>query len=121
MLDYLITLALILLVLGHGLLIRGCFKINDAIPNSMSEISGTIRSDFEAISGLLADAVMILDEVATGLPQNSPNSPPNPIESILTGLISNIDMGNPYASEKQEREIYEADTQTQNTEINEFA
>ena len=121
MLDYLITLALILLVVGHGFLIKGCFKINDAIPESVGQFRHELSNDFQAVSGYLSDVVVLLDELAGGLPQTAQQTPQNPIESILTGLISNIGMGEAYASEKQEREIYEVNEEKKPTEVNEFA
>ena len=96
---------MLILVIGHGLLLKKCTKFTDEFEPSANHLSTELK-----------DITSILDEMcdmANGALQfvgNSPlaHPPSNPIESILTSLISNMATPKQHGSqESQNREIYE--------------
>jgi len=114
MLDYLIATALILLIVGHGFLIRGCFKINENIPNS----ADCITEKIESVRGVLDEVADLLNEMLDGTPKNAiTQTPSSPMEALLTAFLNRTPMaqnhGNPQESE--EWEIYQTDEATNPT------
>ena len=116
MLDYLAMICLLALCVGHYFLIRGCFKINHAIPSATM----TIDSKMAEMNNLLNEACEVLIELADGKPSTTAvTQTGGSIQDMLTTFLMNkIAMSQVDASKTQEqREIYEIDpTTTQPTE-----
>jgi len=116
MLDYLAMICLLALCIGHYFLIRGCFKINHAIPTATM----TIDTKMAEMNNLLNEACEVLIELADGKPSNTAvQATGGSIQDMLTAFLMNkIAMSQSDASKTQEqREIYEIDpTTTQPTE-----
>jgi hypothetical protein len=100
--DSLLTAALILLIVAHGILIRSCYALHTQIPAESAEV----RTRLDGVSELLDEA---LDLIADTLPAvGSSNAVAGPFEanggSILSTLISNMLMPNNHASTTQQEE-----------------
>ena len=103
MLNELIVVALILLILGHGLLIRGCFDIKNGLlpvgdlPDGLSDVQAILRQSSDAlefIAETLAD---------TPLPQTDAGSN----GSVLGALISSMLMPSNHAQPQFEGTVHE--------------
>ena len=96
MLNELIVVALILLILGHALLIRGCFDIKNGLmpvgdlPEGLSDVRTILRESSEALS-FIADVL-----AASPMPQTGGGSNP----PLLASLISSVLMPTNHASEE---------------------
>lgn len=111
MLDYLIATALILLIVGHGFLIRGCFKINENIPNS----ADCITEKIESVRGVLDEVADLLNEMLDGTPKNAiTQTPSSPMEALLTAFLNRTPMAQNHGDpqEQEEWEILENDSTT---------
>jgi len=117
MLDYWITLALILLCVAQGMLIRGCFKINDSLAPVTDEMAGK----FDTISEILNEAVDVLYDLAGGSSGGGSSAPSSPIESIVNSLISSIAMPQDNATQESQRTISQEDYIETQTEVYESA
>ena len=123
MTEELILAALILLIIAHGFLIRGCYGLHTSIPAE----SQNLRSDLDNVRDLLDEALDLIADF--GVPPALSQAPQSPsFESIggniLSGLISNILMPDANASitEKQENgEVYEVILPQENSQINQPA
>lgn len=98
MLDYLLTFALLFLIVSHALLIRGCFKINESIPNA----TDTIAMQFQPIQEVLTECLDCLDALASGDSNAQTPEPMNLSQLLLTGLMSKMNMGEADGSEKEQ-------------------
>ena len=103
MLNELIVVALILLILGHGLLIRGCFDIKNGLlpvgdlPDGLDDVRAILRQSSDAlefIAETLADSP---------LPQTEAGSN----GSVLGALISSMLMPSNHASTQLEGTVHE--------------
>jgi len=110
MLNELTLLCLLLLVIAHSFLIRGCFKINETIPNS----TNTISHHFDNVSTLLNELCdIIADMTGGGSSQGSvnPHTGSSLPEMLSTILMNRFAMpqehGNPL---KEEWTIHENDS-----------
>jgi len=113
MLDYMIATALILLIGGHALLIRGCFKINEGL----SHESGFITTEIRAVTTVLDEVCDLLSEVVDTTPKNAiTQTPSSPMEAILTAFLNRTPMASNYApTEQEEWEVQQIDPQEINT------
>ena len=104
-----IATALILLIIGHALLIRGCFKINQTLPTE----SGYITTEIRQVSGVLDEVADLLNELLNsgGAMKPIPNQPPNLIESLLNSFLNKTPMASDYGDQTQQNEweIFETD------------
>ena len=111
MLDYLAMICLLALCVGHYFLIRGCFKINHAIPSA----TNTIDAKMAEMNNLLNEACEVLIELADGKPQNTAiQGTGGSIQEILSAFLMNkIAMSQNHASEtEQEWSVHEVDPST---------
>ena len=111
MLDYLALICLLALCVGHFFLIRGCFKINHAIPTATM----TIDTKMAEMNNLLNEACEVLIELADGKPSNTAvQATGGSIQDILTAFLMNkITMSQSDASEtQQEWPIHQIDPTT---------
>jgi hypothetical protein len=112
MLDYLALICLLALCVGHFFLIRGCFKINHAIPSATS----VIDTKMAEMNNLLNEACEVLIELADGKPNNTAvTATGGSIQDILTTFLMNkIAMSQVDAStQEQEWPIHQIDPTTQ--------
>ena len=117
MLDYLALICLLALCAGHYFLIRGCFKINHAIPTA----TNTIDMKMAEMNNLLNEACEVLIELADGTSQTTAvQATSGSIQDILTTFLMNkIAMSqNDASTQEQEREIHEIDQTTTKPEEN---
>lgn len=111
MLDYLTALSLILLVIAQIILLKKCSQFATNIESP--------TDDIQNISTLLDEIADILNGAVEGL-LSSPiikPTPSNPMESILTSLISGMIQPKQHGTqEPQDREIHEIHPPTLQTE-----
>jgi hypothetical protein len=119
MMEYLTGLSLLMLIAGHGLLIRGCFSIKQQFP-----IQGDlIASKIDRTADLLDEVAQLIADLTDTLPAEANTQPvSNPMQAILTSLISNMTQPKEHGT-KEERSVHQTidnPTQTQ-TEENEHS
>ena len=109
MLEYLIAISLLLLIISMGYLIKGCFGIHQELPNQGSLLGSKIDRTAELIDEVCQLISDFSDNMGSS-PTPQPSS--NPMEAILTSLISNMTMPSGNGSQ-EEREIHPTDEDTQ--------
>ena len=108
MLEEMQLLCMMMLLIGHGLLIKGCFKINQTIPDSTDRLG----TKFDSISTVLDELADIIDEVASGSktpPMANPLAGGSIPEMITSLLMSKMQMPSEYGPQENERTIHEID------------
>jgi len=102
MLNELIVVALILLILGHALLIRGCFDIKNGLmpvgdlPDGLSDVRAILRQS--------SDALEFIAETLADSPIPQPGGGSNP--PLLASLISSVLMPSNHAQSQFEGTVY---------------
>ena len=88
MLNEMTLICLLCLVIAHGFLIKGCFKINDQIPTSTEAIT----SQFETTSNLLNELCDIIAELtpASQTTMQKSNIGGSIPEMLTTLLMNNL-------------------------------
>ena len=112
MLEYLTAASLLLLIIAMGYLIKGCFGIHQELPNQ----GNLLGSKITRVAELIDEVCQLISDFSDNMghpPTPQPSS--NPMEAILTSLISNISMPSGHGSQ-EEREIYPTDEDTQQTQ-----
>lgn len=105
MLNELIVVALILLILGHALLIRGCFDIKNGLmpvgdlPDGLSDVRAILRESCEALE-FIADTL-----AESPLPQTQSAGSP----SLLASLMSSVLMPSNHAQPELQGTIHEVE------------
>ena len=111
MLNEMTLICLLCLVIAHGFLIKGCFKINGQIPTSTEAIT----SQFEVTSHLLNELCDIIAEL-TPASQNATiqkQAVGGSIAEMLSSLLMNrMNMGQEHGPQESERTIHEIDPNT---------
>lgn len=119
MLEEMQLVCMMLLLIGHGMLIRGCFKINESIPKSTDRLC----DKYDGISSILDEMADIVDEFATGAkeaPLSNPITGVSIPEMITSLLMSKMAMPSNHADPlTKERPIYEIDPSPPNQAENE--
>lgn len=105
MLDYLQAVSLLLLIVAHAFLIRGCFGIREAIPTQ----GGEIASRLDGVTGLLDEVAQLLadlgDGITAGVP--APAQSPGGFGDLLSMFLTNrMNMANEHGK-TQEWEIHQ--------------
>jgi hypothetical protein len=77
MLDVLTAISLILLLIGHTFLIRGCFSIKDQLPVT----GGVIAERIDKTSELLDEVAQLIADLSEGMTGGNTNSP-----QTITGI-----------------------------------
>ena len=80
MLDELQAASLLLLIVGHGFLIRGCFAIRDGLPTAGERITDKI----EGVSGLLDEMNDLIHALTELVPSGGPPA------SAQTGSVMEV-------------------------------
>ena len=119
MLDYLLTFALIFMIISHSILIRGCFKINGQMKIGSHEFS----NHFGAINETLSECLDCLDDIAGGNTEATPNQAGGEsLQSvILSGILSRMNMPDEHGSTQRQERTVQENEQTPNEEENEPA
>jgi len=114
MLEYLTALTMLLLVIGHGLLIKKCSQLTDELEPSAQSLSTELKD----ITSILDDVADLLND---GLNMVTAKTTPNPqtgmdIPSLLTNLfMSKVNMGSEHGNTQEpERTIQEINIPPQN-------
>lgn len=114
MLDYLTALTMLLLVIGHGLLIKKCAKLTDELEPQAQSLSTELKD----ITSILDDVADLLND---GLNMVTAKTTPNTqagmdIPSLLTNLfMSKVNIGTEHGSTQEpERTIQEINIPPQN-------
>nr|AIF03953.1 hypothetical protein [uncultured marine group II/III euryarchaeote KM3_16_D12] len=113
MLDYLALLCLLLLTIGHGILIRGCFDMKGILPGEMQNITAS----FESVNEVLTECLDCLDAIATG--ESTATGPPPAQglqEVLLNSFITRMAMGRSDGEEttaKTGRPVHEGELEPQ--------
>ena len=87
MLDELQAASLLLLIVGHGFLIRGCFDIRDGLPTAGERITDKI----EGVSGLLDemnDLIHALTELVPSVGPPASAQTGSVMEVLLSSLLT---------------------------------
>jgi hypothetical protein len=115
MLDYLLTFALIFMIISHSILIRGCFKINGQMETGSHEFS----NQFGAINETLSECLDCLDDIAGGNTEGTQNqaSGESVQSMILSALMSRMNMTDEHGSEARQERTVQENEQTQNEQI----
>jgi len=93
--EELILLCLLLLIVTHAFLVKGCFKLHMIIPESSSNVA----SEASRITEVLDDVADMIHSALESIPQSPSSSPVASIpEMLLTGLISKMNMGEEHGS-----------------------
>lgn len=105
MLEYLTTLSLMLLIVTNGMLVRGCFRIRDAIPAQGGEIAGR----FDKTNDLLDELAQLIADLSDGAGGGVPATAQTPggLGDLLTMFLNNrMNMANEHGK-TQEWEIHQ--------------
>ena len=111
MLDEIQAASLLLLIIGHGFLIRGCFKIHDELPVQ----GGRITEALGSTSNMIDEMADLLSELVDGFGQSKPSSPAGPVDlpSLLSMFLMNkTGIGSEHGSQTHQREIQEVHPNT---------
>ncbi len=82
--DSLLTAALILLIIAHGILIRSCYSLHTQIPAESTEV----KTRLDGVSTLLDEALDMIAEVVPGKFGSSPQ--PSPFEASPGGILGTL-------------------------------
>ena len=107
MLDEITAVTMLLLVIGHGLLIKKCSKLTDELEPQAQ----TLSTELKDITSILDDVADLLHEGLNGLMKSTVTNPQTgmDIPSLLTNLfMSKVNMGSEHGSTQEpERTIQE--------------
>ena len=102
MLEEVLTLALVLSIYTHALLVKKCASLQEEIPAQ----TGAVHNTMSEVRDLLDEALDMITGLASAVPDVMPN--PAPSESlpnmILATLLSRMGMGEADASKTQPQE-----------------
>ena len=116
MLEILQVSALLLLIIAHGFLIRGCFGIKTELPLQ----GGTISSKIDRTADLLDEMAQLISDFSDSMAGGAVTHPvPTPMEAILSAFMSRVTPTPSHAETSKEWEILPNDdnpTQTKQAE-----
>ena len=104
--DEMLTAALILLILAHGVLIRSCYALHTTIPQQSTEV----QTRLDGVTSLLDEALDMIAEHGSALSPVKAHQ--NPFEAgggnILSTLISSMMLNRQHGhqTQPQEWEVY---------------
>ena len=102
MLEILQVSALLLLIIAHGFLIRGCFGIKTELPLQ----GGTISSKIDRTADLLDEMAQLISDFSDNMAGGSVTQPvPSPMEAILSAFMSRVTPSPSHAKTSEEWEI----------------
>jgi len=110
-----ITLALILLIASHSLLIKKCFALAHQLPvhaETFEDRAGSIETGLTSVQSLLDEALDLISEFGNNVvPTNLTQTPSSIPEMILSRLLGGTNMAglDGTTQEQNEWEIYPPD------------
>lgn len=105
MLDYLIGTALILLLIGHALLIRGCFAIGEHLVGV-----GDLPDNLSGVTDLLGRSAEALDFIADILnEQGNSQTAPAPPGGLLGAFLGSMMMPQHGRTSEQEWAVHQVE------------
>ena len=115
MLDYLLTFALIFLIISHSILIRSCFSLNGQMENGSQQFA----TQFSAINETLIECLDCLDDIAGGNTDATPNQAAGEsVQSlILSALMNRMNMPDEHGNTQRPEGPIQEEQQTQDEQI----
>ena len=102
MLEILQVSALLLLIIAHGFLIRGCFGIKTELPLQ----GGTISSKIDRTADLLDEMAQLISDFSDSMVGGAVTQPvPSPMEAILSAFMSRVTPSPSHSKTSEEWEI----------------
>lgn len=112
MLDYLTAFSLMLLIVTNGMLVRGCFRIREAIPVEGNMIAGKI----DRTSELIDELCQLISDFADSSTNTAVAQTPSGVGDLLSMFLNNrMNMANEHGK-TQEWEIHQTDNDPPQTE-----
>jgi len=112
MLEELQTLALVGLLVANYFLTIGCRRIGQSLPAESTQISDKVADATEVLDDIADLLNMAVESVAE---RGNSQTPLNPMDMILSTLMGSMTSKPNHGNTlKEERTIYEVDSQTQN-------
>jgi len=112
MLEILQVSALLLLIIAHGFLIRGCFGIKTELPLQ----GGTISSKIDRTADLLDEMAQLISDFSDNMAGGTVTQPvPTPMEAILSAFMSRVTPSPSHAKTSEEWEILPNDNHPSQT------
>lgn len=111
------SIALLMILASHYLLIRGCFGIKSELPTQ----GGAITEQIGQVCTLLDEVAQLMADILDGPPATGSNSPPESVfGQLVNSLISNTMNPPSHGPTSEERTIHEVNdnTTTQNAQDN---
>ena len=110
MLEILQVSALLLLIIAHGFLIRGCFGIKTELPLQ----GGTISSKIDRTADLLDEMAQLISDFSDSMTGTAVTQPvPTPMEAILSAFMAKVTPSPSHAETSKEWEILQDNTYPQ--------
>jgi len=109
------SIALIMILASHYILIRGCFGIKTELPTQ----GGAITSQIQEVCTLLDEVAQLMADLLDGQPATGSNQPEGSVfGQLVNSLISNTMNRDSHATTSEERTIHEVldNTTTQNAQ-----
>ena len=114
------SVALIMILASHYILIRGCFGIKSELPTQ----GGAITTQIGEVCSLLDEVAQLMADMLDGQPATGSNAPPDSVfGQLVNSLISKTLNPNDHATTSEERTIHEVlnnPTTTFNEEENQY-
>ena len=111
------SIALIMILASHYILIRGCFGIKTELPTQ----GGAITTQIGEVCTLLDEVAQLMADILDGQTATGSNSPPDSVfGQLVNSLLSKTMNPDEHATTSEERPIYEniGDTTTTYQENN---
>ena len=98
------SIALIMILASHYILIRGCFGIKTELPNQ----GGAITEQIGEVCTLLDEMAQLISDMLDSTPATGSNPPPDSVfGQLVNSLISKTLNPNDHATTSEERPIHE--------------
>ena len=103
MLETIQSVALLGLLACQYLLIRGCFKINETIP----EAGGTISGKIDRTADLLDEVAQLISDFSDNIAPPAVAQPPSGLGDLVATFLNNrMNPAEEHATPQQEWEVY---------------
>ena len=114
------SVALIMILVSHYVLIRGCFGIRTELP-----IQGqAVTTEIKGVSELLDEVAQLISDLVDAQPATGSSQPEGGVlGQLVNSLISRSPMAQDYGSQNEIRQVRQADDNpppTQNAEENQY-
>jgi hypothetical protein len=104
MTEFLILLALLMLIVTHAFLVKGCYELHRIIPKSSNDVA----SEASRITDILDEVADLIHSALENISPSTGHSPaPSIQETLLTGLISKFTMPQEHGPFTEIRQVHE--------------